>query len=60
MPHHFTKATIQAEIFCRKCGKMTPWRIADGRRNYCLTCYSKPVEHKELKSEKQPGLFDRT
>jgi len=52
MPHHFTKTTVQAEIWCNRCGKMTPWRIADGRRQYCLTCYEKPSP---AKKEEPPG-----
>ena len=40
MPHHFTKGTVQASIWCNRCNKETPWRIADGRRQYCLTCYA--------------------
>jgi hypothetical protein len=39
MPEHYTKNTVRAEIFCMKCRKLTPWRIADGRRQYCLLCY---------------------
>lgn len=43
MPHHYTKGTVEASIWCNKCRKETPWRIADGRRQYCLTCYAKPA-----------------
>ena len=39
MPHHFTKNTVQASIFCERCMKMTPWKVADGRRQFCLVCY---------------------
>ena len=41
---HFTKGTVEASIFCNRCMKMTPWRVADGRRQYCLTCYDKRKE----------------
>ena len=41
MLHHFTKNTVQASIFCERCMKMTPWKIADGRRQFCLICYDK-------------------
>jgi hypothetical protein len=41
MPHHFTKSTVEASIWCNRCNKETPWRIADGRRQYCLTCDSR-------------------
>ena len=32
----FTKSTVQANCWCNKCGKETPWRIAGGKRSYCL------------------------
>lgn len=62
MPQHYTKLTTQAAIFCRKCMKETPWRIADGRRQYCLTCYEREradhgAEHKPTPTY-QPSLLD--
>lgn len=48
MPHHFTKTTVEASIYCTRCGKDTPWRIADGRRQFCLVCYDKPVDKKPV------------
>jgi hypothetical protein len=44
MPHHYTKATVEASVWCNRCGKETPWRIADGRRQFCLACYEKSLE----------------
>jgi hypothetical protein len=41
MPHHFPKNTVQAEIFCNRCMKYTPWRVADGRRQWCMVCYER-------------------
>lgn len=41
MPHHYTKSTVEASVWCKKCNKMTPWKIADGRRQFCLVCYAK-------------------
>ena len=59
MPHHFTKGTVEAAIWCNKCGKETPWRVADGRRQYCLKCYEKPPEPKKPEEPaKTPSLFD--
>jgi hypothetical protein len=60
MPHHFTKSTVEASIWCNKCGKMTPWRIADGRRQYCIPCYDKPRPAPKLAKveERQCGLFE--
>jgi hypothetical protein len=46
MPHHHTKSTVEASLWCNRCNKETPWRIADGRQQFCLTCYSKPMEAK--------------
>ena len=31
MPHHFTKNTVEASFWCKKCGKDTPHEIWDGR-----------------------------
>lgn len=41
MPQHYTKDTTEAIIFCAKCMDETRWRVADGRRQYCLKCYEK-------------------
>ena len=59
MPHHFTKGTVQAALFCNTCMKETPWKIADGRRQFCMTCYEKRQEKKEEKPpmETQGDLF---
>jgi hypothetical protein len=48
MPHHFTKGTVGASIWCGKCGKMTPWRVAGGKRSYCIPCYDKKGEVKAV------------
>lgn len=50
---HFTKNTVQAEIFCNRCMKMTQWRIADGRRQYCLVCYDRKKQP-DAKQETEP------
>lgn len=57
MPHHFTKGTIEAAIFCPRCMKETMWKIADGRRQYCLICAEKPRPQKEEKIETSGDLF---
>jgi hypothetical protein len=41
MPEHYTKLTVEAAIFCKTCMKVTPWRIADGRRQWCIPCYER-------------------
>lgn len=46
MRHFFTKSTVEASIYCKKCGKDTIWAVAGGRPQYCRECYGKtePVE----------------
>jgi len=36
MPHHYPKSTVQADYFCRKCGKNTPHYVYDGRLGRCM------------------------
>ena len=36
MPEHYTKNTVEASAWCNTCNRMTQWRIADGKRSYCL------------------------
>lgn len=38
---HFTKSTVQANCWCNRCNKETPWRISGGKRAYCIPCYEK-------------------
>ena len=60
MPEHYTKATIEASIWCNKCGSTTPWRIAGGKRSHCLTCYEKAgiaALKKEAPAMQQRELF---
>lgn len=62
MPHHFPKNTFQAEVWCNKCRKMTPWRILGGKRAYCMTCYDKltspAVKKDEPPPDSQQNLFN--
>ena len=57
MPGHYTKATVEASIFCGKCHRMTSWRIADGRRQYCLVCYQNRL-CRESHSSAEDGQLD--
>jgi hypothetical protein len=41
MPHHFSKSTVEASVWCNPCGRETPHSIADGRRGSCLVCLKK-------------------
>jgi hypothetical protein len=60
MPHHYPKSCVEASIWCNRCGKETPWRIADGRRQFCLICYVKPVERKTaIETQDQGDLFGK-
>jgi hypothetical protein len=52
MPEHYTKNTVEASVWCNRCNGMTPWRISDGRRSYCLVCYDAP--HHQRAQEKPP------
>ena len=57
MPHHFTKSTVEASCWCLTCHKMTPWRVFDGRRQYCLTCHDKPAEPAKPAPAEQLNFF---
>jgi hypothetical protein len=60
MPHHFTKSTEQAMIFCPRCMKETMWKIADGRRQFCLPCQERKQqpEKPESPQDTQGNLFN--
>lgn len=57
MPEHFNKQTVEATVWCAKCGKPTPHSIFDGRRGSCLFCLNKPLPEPEPPST-QGGLFE--
>lgn len=42
MRHFFTKGTVEASIWCMKCGRATMWTIGGGQPMYCKVCYAKP------------------
>lgn len=42
MPHHFTKATVQAEAWCSTCNKNTPHYVYDGRLGRCMNEHPHP------------------
>ena len=58
MRHFFTKSTVEASIYCNRCGKDTMWVIAGGRPAYCKSCYDKVRDPKPVPQKKQPSLFD--
>lgn len=48
MRHFFSKGTIEAAIWCKKCAKETPHKIDDGRPTHCLVCLAKlDAQHRE-------------
>jgi hypothetical protein len=60
MRNFYTKNTVEAPNYFRKCGRETQWRIDGGRPSYCIPCYNAPqklAEKPPVKVE-QPGLFD--
>ena len=38
MAEHHSKATVQANYWCKPCGGPQPHTVADGRRGSCMTC----------------------
>lgn len=58
MPEHFTKNTVMAVVWCKRCWKNTPHRIDDGRRGPCLTCLARREAESELFTKYKPvALF---
>ena len=58
MRNFYTKNTIEAPNWCKKCGRETQWRIEGGRPMYCNVCYSKTLkEVSEPKPDTQGRLF---
>jgi hypothetical protein len=54
MTEHFTKNTVSAAFYCRKCGKVTQHRIDDGRKGPCLDCIAKlDAQHKDKAAVEQ-------
>jgi hypothetical protein len=48
VPEHYTKETVSATCYCRKCGRETLHRVDGGRRGSCRVCMDKlEEEHKK-------------
>lgn len=60
MRHFFSKSTIMAEIWCKKCHADTLWKFADGRPLYCTRCNAQadPPKPKKTKPPKPDSLFE--
>lgn len=52
MPEHFTKSTIEAKFWCKKCGCPTMHFVNGGRRGSCQECI-KRLEN-QPKSDSSP------
>ena len=59
MAEHFSKATVQAKVWCKRCGKATMHSVWDGRRGSCFKCSSRPTStaRKAPASERTGNLF---
>jgi DNA-directed RNA polymerase subunit RPC12/RpoP len=60
MRHFFSKNTVEASIWCTKCGKPTHHVIADGRPLHCKVCQVRPLEKtpQDAPVEKSGDLFE--
>lgn len=44
---HFSKSTVEATVYCPKCGRSTRHRVDKGRLGPCLDCIERlEAEHK--------------
>ena len=41
MSQHYTRSTVSAAFYCKKCGKETQHRIDDRRRGPCMECMAR-------------------
>ncbi len=59
MKHFFTKSTVEAKIWCVKCGRETMHKIDGGRPIYCAVCMEKLLQSKKEIAQKaeQGNLF---
>lgn len=56
MPHHYTKATIEASAWCPTCNRMTPHFVWDGRLGRCKNEHPHPEPKKKVE-DTQEKLF---
>jgi hypothetical protein len=59
---HFTKATVQARVWCNVCSRQTVHLVFDGRRGSCTECIAKREAEKVARdavpaAAEQMGLF---
>ena len=64
MPQHFTRSTVSAEAYCKKCQNRTQHRVDDRRIGPCLECIAKLdklyQEHEKFERELQQSGFEWT
>jgi ribosomal protein L44E len=54
MTQHFTRNTISAAFYCRKCGRETQHRIDGVRKGPCLDCIARlTIEHAQNEIERR-------
>jgi hypothetical protein len=56
MSEHYNKQTVEATVWCARCGKNTPHRVFDGRRQHCLICAALR-EAESQRAKRQGELF---
>ena len=58
MRHFFTRDTVEASIWCKKCGRDTPWAVMGGRPAYCKVCQENPLAPRDSPVEQSGDLFE--
>jgi hypothetical protein len=58
MSEHYNKQTVEATVWCARCGKNTPHRVFDGRRHHCLICAALR-EAESQRAKRQGELFKK-
>jgi hypothetical protein len=63
MTEHFTRSTVSAAFYCKKCGKVTQHRIdhgptGAGRKGPCLDCIAR-LEAQHVAALKSPVVRQR-
>lgn len=53
MRHFFSKETVEATIWCKRCGRDTAHAVMGCLPAYCKVCQSRPVE--EVKPQNPPA-----
>jgi len=67
VPHHFTKDTTEAYIWCKTCNKLTLHFVSDGRQGRCkehgvggedgLSVSQRKWKEQQEKEKREPRLF---